>query len=172
MTASAYPLRKAKSSNSAAVSFTAKEPTTTEPTGDGVIDVFSRALGLAHETKMPKFLNVIPFGDGANDTTFDMRVWAWSKTVQLDDVVWIPQLLVQLNVTLGDIDAAVIAASNLLADTIAIAAGDADAALISPANDTTASILVHLRGAEKVEFDFDMTGATSGNALWRVMDQD
>lgn len=171
MCVTAYPLRKALATNSTAADFTAKTPTATKPTGDGVFEVFDMAIGQAIETYMPQYINIIPFGTDANDEAFTMRLWGWSKVAGGNGALWIPQMLVELTVTLGNIAATAIAADHFLADTIAIAAGDADAAVVSPANDTPASILVHLRGVELFEFDFDKSTAAAMNAYWRMMDQ-
>lgn len=176
----AHPFRKALEENSAATSFAAKIPTTTKPEGDGVVDLFDSDLGLAINTFIPEWVQLIPYGSDAADETLNMRLWGWSKTV---DGIWIPQLLALLAVTLGNIDATAIAADNFLADTIAVTEGSEDdssstdgtggalADEISPADDSTASVLVQLRGCQLIEFDFDMVTAASANCLWRVMDE-
>ena len=169
MSVTAFPLRRALVTNATTTSFTAKIPVAVKPSGVGVFDVFDMAIGQAIDTYMPWYLNLIPFGTDAADETFDMRLWGWSKVA--DTALWIPQLLVELNVTLGSVDGTAIGASHLLADTIVIAKGDADAPEINPENDLPGSILVHLRGCDMFEFDFDLTGAAAANAYWRMMDQ-
>ena len=171
MSATAYPLRKVLSSNSTASSFTAKIPTATKPAGESVVDVFDMAIGQAVETYLPKYCQVIPFGTDANNETLTMRVWGWSKE-STSSGLWIPQLLLEVTVTLGNVDAAAIADDTYMADTLAIAAGDANAAVVSPANDTPGSFLLHLRGIQMIEFDFKTGTAASSNAYWRMMDQD
>lgn len=172
MSATFYSWRRARETNSTATSFTAKTPTATKPSGAGVLDLFTMTPPFGLGSRGPKFCELQPFGTDAADETFDLRLWAWTPTSNIANTgLWIPRLLVELNVTLGDIAATAIAASHFLADTIAIAAGDANAPVISPANDTPASILVHLRGAELLEFDFDLTGAAAANCLLRVFDQ-
>jgi hypothetical protein len=168
MSTTSYPLRRALAENSTSAAFTAKVPIDSVPSG--AINIFDRAIGVATDTCMPAYLQVIPFGADANDEAFAMRVWGWSKVA--GESVWVPQLLVELDVTLGNIAATALGAGSFMADTIAIAAGDQDVALVSPGNDTPASALVHLRGCSHVEFDFDVDSASSANCLWRVMDQE
>lgn len=169
MSVSVRDFRRALAANSTATGFTAKLPTATKPASAGVIDLFADSgEGINAPPNIPKYAQLVPYGTDSNDQTFSQRLWGWSAT---DQGVWIPQLLLQLDVTLGNIAATAIAASHLLADTIALAAGDAHAEMISPANDTPASVLVHLRGSQLIEFDWDMTGAASANCLWRLMDQ-
>jgi hypothetical protein len=179
MTALAYPLRRALAANSTASAFTAKVPSATKPGGVGIFDVFDANLGYAIDTKMPKFINLIPYGSDANDETFSMRLWGWSRVENPgadDHNSWVPILLLQLDVTLGNIAMATVAANHFLADTIAVGKGadeesGSGASVISTTNDTPGSILCHLRGVEVIEFDFDMTGAAGGNCYWRLMDE-
>lgn len=171
MAVTSQVLRKALSANSTASSFTVNIPTTTKPSGDGVFDLLSSTYGLHQSNVLSKFVQLIPYGIGSDTQTFSMRLWGWSQTND-SPKVWIPQLLVELacTITTGT-DFAGLVASNYGVDAITVAAGDAETALVSPANNMQGSALVHLRGCELIEFDFDMTGATSGNCLWRAMDQ-
>jgi hypothetical protein len=176
MSAQCHPLRRALTTNSAATSFTNLTPTSTEPTGDGVFDLFNRDLGLATDTYIPKFINLIPFGTNGNDDTFDMRLWGWKQVIKSagndDDAVWVPFMLADLSIVLGNIAATAIGADHLMADTITVNEGTVEE--ISTADDTVASILVHLRGASKFQFSFDLAGAqeaTGANCYWAVMDQ-
>lgn len=169
MTCSAFQMRRALENNSTATAFTAKIPTATEPSGVGVIDVFSAAYGFGGDTYSPDYIQVIPFGTNGADDTFDMRIWGWSKVVGAD--LWIPQLIADLSVTLGSISGSAIAANTFLADTIVVNAGTSSG-VISTADDTSASGMFHLRGCSLLEFDFDLAGAqeaVSMNAYWRLM---
>lgn len=170
-------LRKAITTNSAATSFTAKIPTTTAKTTNaatGVYDLLDTTLGFTHlAEKTSRFLQIIPYGTNGDNDTFNMRVWGWDKT---DDAtaVYIPQLLAQLAVVLGSIDGAAIAANTYMADTITLTYGDSTSPIISPANDLSASIILHVRGCRFIEFDWDLAGAQEGtgmNAFWRPFDQ-
>lgn len=176
-TCSVFPFRKARATNSTATDFTAKNATTTKPSGTGVWDLISGDDRVTFGHEIPKFVNLVPYGVGADTTTFALRLWGWNRLAPPGtadaDLIWIPQLILELAVTLSTPTATPIGASNVFADTIAVTDGPEAAGgwrdLISPASDTPASILIHTRGCEILEFDFDMTGATSGNCLWRFM---
>lgn len=174
MSATALPLRQAMDANSTATAFTAKIPVATKPSGTGVFDVFAAALGIATAHCLPKFLQVIPFGTDADGETFDLRVWGWSRV--LGGNLWVPQLLTQLAVTLGNVSGAAIGTNHFLSDTLvatdgAVADSGTGTSILSPENDTPASALIHLRGCELIEFDFDLGTAAAANAYWRAMDQ-
>lgn len=170
------PFRRALTTDSTSTAFTAKIPKTTEPVtslASGVYDLLDGTLGLHLGQAASRFLELVPFGTNANNNTFNMRVWGWSKFVAATPL-YIPTLLLELNIVLGSIDASAIAASTFLADTITISKGDTNAPVISPGNDTPASIAVHTRGCRYLEFDWDLAGAseaTSMNAFWRLFDQ-
>lgn len=152
-------------SNSTAASFTALAATATEPTGAGVID-----LPLTGDA-VNSFLQLIFFGAGADNSTFDARVSGWSKV----DTLWVPTPLVEVSCTLG---AAVGVASQAVldterfADTLSLAAAYSGlagslATVVSPAGDLVARLLLDLQGFRKFQVQFDMTGATSGNAIYK-----
>lgn len=171
MTATALILRKAVSANATSATFTGKTPTTTKPSGTGVWDMLAEATGLHLSRSLSKFINLIPYGVGSDTNTFSMRIWGWSKTNDTTPV-WIPQLLTEVSCAISTgTSFANLTASNYCVDTITTVAGDTNAQIITPANDIPGSLLLHMRGCELIEFDFDMTGATSANCLWRVMDQ-
>jgi hypothetical protein len=165
---SAYPFRVILAANSTSTGFTSKVATTTKPSGNGVID-------LQTANSIQKFLQLAPFGtDGSNDT-FNMRVWSWVETIDVQPkTVWIPLLLNELNITLGNIALAGIGTGNYQADTITISAGDGSSPISSPANDCGANILIHTRGSRLIELDWDLAGAqeaVSMNSLYRFVDQ-
>lgn len=164
-------LQAALAANSTATSFSAKIPTVTQPTGAGVWDLLD-ASNRNKDGGTAKYVQLIPYGTDANNETFDMRLWGWNKTADATPV-WIPQLLLEVQCTLGNIDAAAIAASHFMVDTIVIVEGDTAGAegLINTAADTPASILVRLRGVELIEFAFDLTGGAAANCLWRTLDE-
>lgn len=177
MPATVTPLRKALTTNSTATSFTAKIPTTTEPTHSetsGIYDLYDSGLGIAVNGRVPKRLLVIPFGGNADDETFSQRVWGWSRTVGAG--LWVPQLLAELAVTLGNISGAAIGANMLMADTVVVTYGITDektlgVSIMAPANNVPAAAWIDLRGCEKIEFDFDLTGTgDAANCFWRTVD--
>ncbi len=176
------PLRKAITSNSTSTGFTAKIPTTTAlvttiasgSSATGKYDLLDTALGFTHlADHTSRFLQIIPFAtDGENDT-FSMRVWGWDKTNDTTPV-YVPQLLAQFAVTLGSISGTAVAANTVMADTIVLTYGDSTTPLVSPANDLSASVILHTRGCRYIEFDWDLSGAqeaVSMNAFWRPFDQ-
>jgi hypothetical protein len=167
-------LRKALSTNSASTSFTQKIPTATEPTGTGVWDVFDRDHGLGLTPCSKSWLYLIPFGGNANDETFDMRIWGWSEVK--GETLWIPTLLWDVSVILGNISGTAIAANMLMADTLTSNDGAAETTyrnLFDVQEDLGASALIHLMGVRKFEFDFDLTGtADAANCFWRLVDLD
>lgn len=175
MPVTVIPLRKAFETNAITTSFTAKIPTATEPTGIGVFDLSDSQYGVGNTSYIPSRLQVIPFGGNADDETFSLRVWGWSRVVNQTDL-WIPQLLVELAVTLGNISGTAIAANMLMADTLVATYSASDektlgTTLITPANNVSASALIHLRGCQYIEFDVDLTGTgDAGNAYWRTLD--
>lgn len=172
MGATAIPLRRAMTANSVANSFATLVPQANKPSGPGVFDLFDGGLGLATQYVMPKYVQVVPFGTDLADETFDLRVWGWSKVHNpggADHGRWVPQLLLDLAVTLGT--AAQGEADHFLADTLSITQGDGDAPVISPQNNTPASAILHLRGCEVIQFDFARGTAAAANAYWRLMDE-
>lgn len=176
MPATSHPLRKALETNSTASAFTAKIPVAALPTNVGFFNLFDGQYGVGSDGRVPKFLFVQPFGGNANNDTSSMRVWGWSHDVGRGSL-WVPHLLVELAVTLGNIDASAIAANMLLADTLVATYSGTDekslgTTLISPANDLPASALVHLRGCQYIEFDFSINSGLGDamNAFWRAVD--
>lgn len=176
MPALCLPFRKALATNSTSTSFTAQNATTTEPSGDGVIDLLSSSVGVGMGVRVPSYIQLLPFGtDGANDT-FDMRVWGYVPTTDATKV-YIPFLLVDLSVVLGAATATPIAANTLLADTLTVNDGPADngpwRVLIDAQEDLVATATIHTFGCRYLKFDWDLAGAQEGvsvNCLWRPVE--
>ena len=108
MHVSALSLRKAIAINSTATDFTAKIPTTTEPTGTGVFRLTDVTYGVGVDGKVPDRILLLPYGGNASNDIFNMRVWGWSPTYGPDFsnvVIYVPVLLVELACTLGNNDA-------------------------------------------------------------------
>lgn len=175
MPVSIRSFRLAQTANATATSFTAKTPSATKPSGTGIIDLMDTSLGLHQTGYVSRYAQLVPFGENADNETFDMQLWGWSKAILASSTLWVPQLLVEVNVVLGNIAATALGTDHFLADTITIAKGDTDAPEISPANNYVGSILVHLRGCELLEFEFDADAGASAsagaNCLYRVVDQ-
>lgn len=177
MSATSYPFRRALTASSTATSWATKIPTATEPvnsTSAGVFSLFDAANGLATNTYMPRFIHIVPYGTDTNNETFSFRLWGWTHTSRLEGAsIWVPQLLLDVACVMGNIDGSALGTGIKMCDTLTLTQGDQNASLISPANDTTGSVLVHLHGVHKIEFDFNINSgsAVSMNALWRAMDQ-
>ncbi len=155
--------QRARATSSTDTSFPSRVATTTRPSSDGVFE--TRSFGEFTRGT----LVLAPFGAGSDNTTFDMRVIAWRPTSP--NGLWVPTIVCQVSCTLS---AAVgVAASDVLntdrfADTITLGIGNAgiDCQVFSPANDTAGHVTLDAKGATLIEVTFDMTGATSGNALY------
>jgi hypothetical protein len=175
MSCTAHKFRKVLSANSTSTGFTAQTPTATEPSGEGVLNLLSSELGWGGGVHVPRHLVILPFGTNGDNDTFDLRVYGYSPTND-STPIYVPQLLIDVSIVLGNIAATAIAADTFMADTITVNEGPAVgnfSDLISTADDTPASILIHTRGCEIMEFDFDLAGAQEGvsmNAYWRMMD--
>jgi hypothetical protein len=111
---------------------------------------------------------LVPIGSDANNETFSMRVWGWSHD---SNDVWWPTLIVEVAVTLGNIDAGDHGTNYFMADTITRTYGDSGTRIISAANDLSAWICADHLGAELIEVDFDSTGAAAMNVLMRRIQQ-
>lgn len=182
MPCTALPIRKALTSNSTAADFaTAPVPTTTEPVhseANGIFNLYDGGLGIGVNGRVPQWLLLLPYGGNASDDIFNMRVYGWSKTALGGvDTIWVPQLLAQLQCTLGSTDwSAGLGANMKPVDTITATYGITDektlgVSLMSPANELPACAWIHLRGCEKIQFDFDRdTGGDAANCFWRAVD--
>lgn len=147
---------------SATGSFPSKVPTSTAPTGAGVVN--DPIVG----DKAPDWVQVIPFGDGADNATFDLRVIGWKVS---DLGLWVPTILAQaaciLSSTVGS-NTFEVTASQRFADTITLTqviASSVDSKLSSPTGELVASFQVETRGCVYVEVTFNLGTATGANAL-------
>ena len=158
------------STDSTDTAFSGKTPTATKPSGGGVIDFLSADVGESIGDQIPDFIVVKPYGTDANNETFDMRVWGWS--LNRSQSIWEPILIIEANVTLGNISVARPAGGTTYydADTIVEAKGDTDTVrTVSPANDLSAYMVIDPIGSQMLEFTFDLTGAAAANALYRTV---
>lgn len=160
MTAYSSKLQRVRTTSSTDSTFPSKAPTATAPTGDGVI-------GDPIVQGAPSWVQIIPFGDGADNATFDLRVIGWKVS---DLGLWVPTILAQAACTLS---AAVgangfeVTASQRFTDTITLTQVQAnvDSKLSSPTGDLVASFQVETRGSALIEVIFDLGTATGANAL-------
>ncbi len=175
-----------RGTNTTDSSFPSRIPTATEPTGLGgaaaqttsaVIDLTPGQGASLGSTQCNRAI-IIPYGTGADNTTFDMRVYGWfsvksrSGGDNASKRLWIPVLLAEVNCTLSaqvGVAGKWLVAADRLCDTIAIASTSANQGVsidvVSDANDTGAHLVVDLKSAQKLECTFDMTGATDANCL-------
>lgn len=121
------------------------------------------------------------FGVGADNATFDYRVWAYTPSAGSNGYL---TLIGAASNTLGTLFGSsntAIPATNRIADTVTFDLSAAsttptgpwsdiysalacDVGVYSPANNTSALVILpDLGSATHLIFDFDMTGATSGN---------
>jgi hypothetical protein len=150
---------KGLTTNSTDTSFASLVPTVTEPTGDGVI-----TWGGGYEQASSTIM-VVPFGAGADNSTFALRVTSWRNISTL----WIPVLLGEfactLSATVGVAGTSVLA-TDRIADTITAVLAPANAIIVSPTGEEIGYVMLDAVGSTKIQFSFDMTGATNGNVLY------
>ncbi len=160
MTAYSSKLQRVRATSSTDSTFPSKVPTATAPTGDGVI-------GDPIVQGAPSWVQIIPFGDGADNATFDLRVIGWKVS---DLGLWVPTILAQAACILSGAVGAngfEVTASQRFADTITLTQVQAnvDSKVSSPVGDLVASFQVETRGSALIEVIFDLGTATGANAL-------
>ena len=186
----ASPWRKWRNVNSTETSFASKIPTATEPTGTGitatdasVVDLSGgKASMLGAGGPQQNGMALCFFGAGSDTNTFSARLIGWNPlqtdrdaAVSANTNLWIPTPLFEVSVALSlqvGIAGKALINTDRFADTITLTGTTANAGvninIVSPANDTIGYLYVDLAGFMKAELIFDMTGATDGNALYRL----
>jgi len=145
---------------SATGSFPSRVPTVTAPTGDGIVnDPIVQGA--------PDWVQIVPFGDGADNATFDCRVIGWKVS---DLGLWVPTILAQAACTLSaavGVNTYEVTASQRFADTITLTQvlANVDSKLSSPTGDLVGSFQVQTRGCVLIEVTFSLGTATGANAL-------
>jgi hypothetical protein len=178
-------LRKALATSSTATSFASKIPTITKPSGDGVHE-------FGNSGSLPDLMHAMFYGAGADDSTFDVRIIGWDPTIDVSlKPLWVPRILTTLTITLSTavgIAGSYVIDTDRFADTLVVhatvapqatftdvvsaaAASRGTVEIFSPANNVIAWANIPLRGCTLIEFSYDMTGATNGNALFRLMNK-
>lgn len=117
--------------------------------------------GQSHNTVL-----VVPFGTGNDDTTFDMRITGWTKVSTL----WIPVPIIAASCTLSTavgVASAAVTNSERFVDTITEVLAPDSAVFYSTTGNRLAWIMFDAMGFQKLEFSFDLTGATIANAIYR-----
>lgn len=162
------PWEKVATANDASASFTAPAMTLTPPTAN-VIEL-AEGTGPGGSV-VPQYVQLVFIGAGADNTTFTARVIGW----ELIGTTWMPVVLTQLAVTLGamtGIADGALTATDRIADTITLdtpfsGMPASECTIVSPAADLVAKAIVATRGMRLIQLTYDMTGATSGNAIWK-----
>lgn len=155
------PLALVRATASTATSFAALAPTTTKPSGDGVVPI-----GKTSATSRT-FLLLLPIGTDAANETYDMRVSGWGVIGTL----WVPRHLVTVSVTLGTqvgVAGTNVTDSTYFADTITYSKGDEATRISSPADNTIAWVRVDMQGCSLAKVEFDSTGSATANALYHT----
>lgn len=183
----ASPWRKWRNVNCTDTSFPSKIPTVTEPTGTGLTATDASVVDLVGGVRVgasgKNAMVLAFFGAGSDTNTFSARLIGWNPLetdrgapVTSGTQLWIPTVLCEVSVALSvqvGIAAKALINTDRIADTITIVGTTANAGvninIVSPANDTMAYLLIDLMGFMKAELTFDMTGATDGNALYRLL---
>jgi hypothetical protein len=154
--------RKALATNSTSSSYASKVPTITEPatnSDNGIYDV-----------RVAETLEILPYGIGANNDTFNMRVIGWRQIGPQATALWIPEILADLAVTLSNsvgVAGATIIATERFADAITVTSGNPAAVVGTTTAETPLKATISVAGYNKIEFDFDITGTTTSmNALF------
>lgn len=146
--------------NVAAASITTPAPTTTEPTGDGVIDCEGYS-----------WAELVFYGvrTAADNETFTARVSTYRPVYHGN--LWVPEPLLALNLTQGTavgVAGSDVVATEYFADTATVATAylpAAEYAVTSPADNTLATVKVALRGARKLQVQLAKGSNASCNVL-------
>ena len=168
------PFVKARSVNATNTSFPSLIPTAAEPSGDAGTATGSSVIELSNKSlasgKIENAALIVPFGAGSDTNTFSMRVIGWKVVGRGSESVWIPVTLAEFSCALSTpvgVAGGAVVATDRFCDTITVVTGNSGVSVdvVSPADNTIGSILIDLKGFQKLELAFDMTGATNGNAL-------
>lgn len=156
--------QKAFLTNANTSAFPSKVPTITEPINDGV-------LTLARESVLvQKQALILPYGLGSSNDAYSLRVLGWRLVA--GSSLWVYTVLGEFACTLGAMVGIVgtpVVNTELFVDTITVVSEGTYTAdvtrrgatrIYSPANDTIASLILPLNGAQKIEFVFDQTTNT------------
>lgn len=173
------PFRRARLVSQTSSGYVAKSPTATEPDGDDGTATGPSVIEFAplEGGAMPGSALILFYGEGANNATFSCRVIGWKSILVNNDPtkkrLWIPVTLCEVQVTLSTVvgvAGADVDADDRFADTLALVgtSGNPNVSMemISPQDNTIASLMVSLKGMQKLELSFDTTSsATNCNAL-------
>jgi hypothetical protein len=167
-------------------SFTALAVTQTKPETDNTAATAHLVVPFPEKSKEGNnLLSILPYGVGAANTTFDIKVVGWrvissaiphatgaapagKRGEQASNGIWIPTTFGIYSITLGTmtgIDGTGFEDENKLADTIAETTSTGTPSFGAHADNVSSSLTIDLLGCQFADIYFDMTGATSGNVF-------
>lgn len=157
--------QRVRSSNSTAGSFASRLPTTTAPLEEpGVLN---------WQPDTPRYLQLLIYGEGADNSTLDFRVLGWK--ILEGTTLWLPVLLFSGTATLSTVTGVAgtpIDNNQRFADTLSVTYGTNNQELFvrSPAdNSSPAHLWLYLRSFHVVEVQFAVSSATSANAVYTLL---
>lgn len=187
----ARPLRKARSVNSSSANFPTFVGTELDPAYTDAATAAGRSLiqlGVGLGGYVPRNIELFPYGIGADNDTFDLRVMGYRRIFpQLADerYQYLRFILAKLSCTLSaavGLAGGSVLATERFADTIAIGTEGTFTAdvtrsgsfrLYSPANDTPAHVVLPTLGCDAIELEFDQTLNTpTMNCLYALHDDE
>jgi len=148
--------------------FAAIIPTTTKPSGDGVLNMVMEGHG-AHLFNQVRFVFL---GTAANNNIYDYQLTGWlpNGDPEVAATVWTASIIAMGNVVLGNIDASAFTTDGFVADRVTVEAGIDAIDAVSPGDtghaDEPGQLVVDNHGWWFMKMDFDVDTATSANALW------
>lgn len=191
----ARPFRKARAVNSSSANY---------PTLAAEIDLALSDVGTAAgrciiplvnpggNGKVPKKIEIWPYGLGANNDAFSFRLIGWRRFLPIASTeprsLWVPGIVADCACVMGNFTGLAgfpVLNTEFFCDTITITAAlqptklgnstllDGFTKAFSPANDTPARVQVYLEAFEAFELQWDQTTNTpSMNALYTFIDCD
>ena len=152
--------------------------TTTSFTAANIAPIAAASVPTAAVIDIKQYVGTIPdklmlqfFGAGSDNQTYDVRIIGWALSA--DAATYIPTTLAFITCTLSATVGAtglMLVSTDRLVDTITLATGFLTTGVVevtSPTLDIPAHVVLDPRGFSKIQLDFDMTGATNGNAIYR-----
>ena len=161
------PLFKALATPTQQVEFQDLVPVAAQPTTEGV---YSAGHG---GSTAPQQVLLLPYGTGNAGDQFRMRLYGWwpvDDPAATTKVVWLPLLLCEFTVTLGNqagVGNRLIASNDRIAATITLDAGTVGTGVLV-SNPVAAWVKVDLQGCRLFQFDFEpvLAGMAYGNCLF------
>lgn len=164
------PLSRLAATNSTSTSLS-RVPVAEKTIGDFVV-----ASGLGGGLT-PERLQIVPFGLGADGTTFDIAVYGWTHTAGIlrpaQKLVWVPCLIAvvtacTLESALPGVNDSDVQDEQFFCADLTVAADEYPRVeVVASAGNGASYFSVDTQGFKLIEVVFDMGTATSGNGLYR-----